>query len=163
MIRKLMLILISGAFLAGDAFAERGEPMMAWPYFVQLDFHAYHGAMMEKCADKYPAHIEEFRDAISKWNEANMPAISEIRGLLKERIRVEGGLPEAQAEEQMRQASAAWTTIFLKQVSITAESEWKDLCTGKYANYTLRSLDFQKHRSSIVTMIPNFPVRQLRP
>ncbi|GEM_PF-4362354 len=136
---------------------------MSWPYFVQLDLNAYHGAMIEKCVEKHPDQAEAFRNAIEKWNEANMPAIVEIRGLIKARIRVAGALSETQAEAQMREASVAWTQIFLKMLASTTANDWKDACTGKYANDTLRALDFQNHRSSILTAVPNVPVRQLRP
>jgi len=163
MVRKVTLMFMSALFLLGDAAAEGGDPIMAWPYFVQLDLHAYHGAMIDKCADKYPAHAEAFRDAIAKWDNANSAAISEIRGLIKKRIRVAGGLSEPQTEEQMSQASVALTQIFLKTLSSTKESDWKEACTGKYVDQTLRSLDFQKYRSAIVAAIPNTPIRKFRP
>lgn len=163
MLRKLMIIFMSSLFILGDAAAERGEPMMAWPYFVQLDLQTYHGAMIDKCTDKYPAQAEAFRDAIAKWDSANSAAIGKIRGLIRERLKVAGELSEAQAEEQMIQASQAWTQLFLKMVSSTKESEWKETCAGKYTDYTLRSMDFEKHLSSIVAAIPNVPVRQFRP
>ena len=163
MIRKLTLMLIFAIFVAGDAIAERGEPIMSWPYFVQLDLNAYHGAMISKCDEKYPEHAQAFRKAIAQWDKTNMAAITEIRGLIKERIKFSESLSEAQAEDQMSKASAAWTQIFMNMLAGTKENEWKDACSGSYADQTLRSLDFQKYRSSIVAAISTVPISQLRP
>lgn len=136
---------------------------MVWPILAQLDWNAYHGSMITNCNTKFPEYAESFRQAVAAWDAKNASTIIEIRTLLLDRVRNAEGLSEAKASEVMRDASATWTDKFLEMVSRTSERDWKDVCTGKYAEQTLRSMDFVAYRSQILAAVPSLPVRQIRP
>lgn len=159
-----MILLIVLTFPYGIVLAERGEPMMAWPTLVQVDWNVYHNKMIENCSIKYPEHSETFRDGVTKWNKKNMATILNIRSQLKNRLKSEKGLSEAEATAQMGVISTAWTEKFLKMLSSSPESSWQDVCVGnKYADESLRFVDFAKFYPSISSHIPIQPMREIFP
>lgn len=162
MMRKYIL-LFAVLFTIGNAVAEKGDPMMLWPILVQIDWDAYHSAAIENCTKKYPDYAKPFQSAIAEWSEKNMATILEIRGQIKEHLKKLEGLSEEEATAQMRKASATWTQQFLGIVSNTSDSSWKDICSGQYANETLRSMDFVTYRSLILPGIPSLRISQIRP
>ena len=131
--RYLHLLLACLMFFSEITFAERIDPMMAWVQLVQIDWNAYHGKMVAQCAAKYPDSSGKFEDAIRKWNDKNSEAIRNIHQQLKAQFKAITGIPEPEVSTQMSQASSTWTGMFIKQISSTSEQEWKDICTGKYA------------------------------
>lgn len=163
MMRKFLLILSASLIPYQIAYAERGDPMMIWPILVQIDWDAYHGRMIENCNAKYPEQALSFKNAIAEWNKLNMATILKIRSQLRSRVKDTEGLSEEAATEEMRNFSVAWTQKFLSMVSSTPENSWKDVCSGKYAEETLRATDFVKYMPIIATMIPTLPMREIRP
>jgi hypothetical protein len=162
--RIFLILLFFFTFPCGVVFAEKGEPMMAWPMLVQVDWNVYHDKMIENCRIKVPEHSEAFRDGVSKWNQRNMTAILNIRNQLKNRLKSEKGISEAEATVQIGVISTAWTEKFLKLLSSSPESSWQDICVGnKYADESLRLVDFVKFYDSISSHIPIMPMRDLFP
>lgn len=160
--RRCILLFVA-LFTMGNAAAEKGDPMMIWPILVQIDWDTYHSAAIESCTKKYPDYAKPFQSAIAEWSEKNMVAILELRGQIKEHLKKLEGLSDVEASAQMRKASATWTQLFLNIVSNTSDNSWKDICSGQYANETLRSMNFVEYRSLLLQGIPALRISQIRP
>jgi len=154
--RNCYFLLIFFMFYCGSAHAERGDPMMAWPQLVEIDWDTYHEKMIENCRVKFPENAISFQNAISKWNDHNAAAILDIRRQIKDRIKSTKGLSESEVTNQMDLLSNKLTETFLNLVANTPENEWKDVCTGKYASETLSAMDFEKYLPIISKAIPAF-------
>jgi hypothetical protein len=148
---------------AGTAFAERGDPLMAWPALVQIDWDAFHGKMVENCNAKFPNEAASFKKAIENWGKENSGAIAELRFLLRDRLKTIKGLSEAEATAQMTQNSVAFTDHFIKTYAAAHENVWKELCAGKYANEFLPAVDFKKNFSLIKSTVPTVRENMIYP
>ncbi|MBI5920035.1 MAG: PD40 domain-containing protein [Betaproteobacteria bacterium] len=123
------LLVAAILFASTDPFAQEWQGPRV--HMVFLDYDAFHGQLINRCASRFPETVQSLQTAIAQWRQKNQPALQELRVLLRNKM-VREGMNKKDVDARLAQSAANVTQFMIKPFATMKEAELGPACSGYY-------------------------------
>ena len=136
------VLLMTCSLLAGAAEMDVATGIQ----LAQIDFDAYHAALLERCRTLAPDSAGALADSMAQWKEKNAEALVMLRQLYKAQLTrnirtLQPALSDAEAEAQVGAVLGLFISGLKEKVLRVPDDETRPACDGGYAARTLARPD----------------------